>query len=413
MTDALPAPSAPFDVAVVGAGPSGLAAALHLARSGFRTVSIAPKSPPEDQRTTALLGSSVGLLQHLGVWDALAARGAALRTMRLVDVTGRLVRAPEVAFHAREIERDSFGVNVMNRDITDVLSTAAAETPGLTRLEGTVETVTIGERLVRLETGAGAVVEARVAVAADGRRSRLREAAGIGIDTWTYPQSALVLNAATEAAHDEISTEFHGPNGPYVLVPLPGRMVSIVLIEKPEAAEALNALSDEDLGRELERRAHSLLGRMTVVGPRQVYPLSGLTAKAFGRNRVALVGETAHVFPPVGAQGLNLSLRDVGHLAEALVRARRSGQDIGGAETLAAYDRMRRPDVKSRTLGVDIADRALLSDLLPAQIARSLGLALADRIAPLRRLIMREGLAPSFLTPRVMRPERPRRAVEP
>lgn len=402
MTATSPA-AGPFDVAVVGAGPSGLAAALLTAASGFRTASIAPPGPPDDGRTTALLGGSVTLLDTLGVRADLEALGAPLGTMRLVDVTGRLLRAPEVAFEAREIGRESFGINVANRDIVAVLGRAAEASANLLRIEGTVEDVAVGEGGVRLTTAAGETIEAKVAVAADGRRSRLRDAAGIEVDRWDYPQSALVLNLAVEFGHDDVSTEFHGPNGPYVLVPLPGRMVSVVLVEKPAVAEALAALPDAELGRELERRAHSILGKMTVDGPRQVYPLSGLTAKRFGANRIALVGEAAHVFPPIGAQGLNLGLRDVGHLGEILLGARRKGADIGGPETMAAYDRARRPDVKSRTLAVDLLDRSLLSDLLPAQIARSVGLTLAGRVPGLRRLMMREGLAPRFLTPRSMR----------
>lgn len=395
--------AATFDVAVVGAGPSGLAAALLMAQSGFRTVSIAPQALPADHRTTALLGGSTALLERMGVLEALTARGAELRTMRLVDVTGRLIRAPEVDFHAREIGRGSFGINVTNGDILDVLGAAAEATPNLTRIDGMVETVELGERLARLTTASGAAIEAKLVAAADGRRSRLREAAGIGVKTWTYPQSALILNLKCEVPHDEVSTEFHGRHGPFVLVPLPGNRVSVVLVEQPAEAERLAALDDAALARELERRAHSLLGRFTVDSPRQVYPLSGLTAQRFADRRVMLIGEAAHVFPPVGAQGLNLGLRDVGFLAEVAVRARRAGRDIGGPETCADFDRARRGDVTLRTAMVDMADRALLSDHLPAQLLRGLGLALADRIPPLRRLIIREGLTPTFGTPRLMR----------
>ncbi len=404
MTSA-PASTAPcYDVAVVGAGPAGLASALLFARLGFSTALVAPPTRPDDVRTTALLGGSVPFLKHLGVWDEIAAAGADLATMRLVDDTRRLVRAPEATFHAREIGLPSFGVNVVNTEITRVFDAHIAATPGLTRIERPVATVDLRDDRVVLRLDDGATVTARLAVAADGRRSILRDAAGIDTTTWAHPQSALVLNLAHDLPHGDVSTEFHTPTGPCVLVPLPGgRRSSVVLIERPEEAERLKAMDDAELSRELERRAHSLLGRMTVEPGRQVWPLSSLVALSYGRSRIALVGETAHTFPPIGAQGLNLSLRDAASLAEIVVDAHRRREDIGGAATLRAYERARRLDVETRTRGVDLANRALLSDLLPVQMARAFGFFLASRIGPLRRLVMREGLTPSLSAPRLMR----------
>lgn len=407
MTEPTATPPSPeprlFDVAVVGAGPAGLAAAAQCAELGFATVLIAPPTRPDDVRTTALLGGSVPFLKQLGVFEAVEAAGAPLATMRLVDATRRLVRAPETAFHAREIGLPSFGINIVNRALTHILDDKIATLPGLTRIEAPVETVTPHPDRIDLVTTEGARVSARLAVAADGRGSRLRDAAGIGTTTWGHPQSALVLNLAHTVPHGGVSTEFHTPTGPYVLVPLPGDRSSVVLIETQEEAERLRARSDADLSLELERRAHSLLGRMTVEPGRQVWPLSSLIAKSYGRDRIALVGETAHTFPPIGAQGLNLTLRDVASLAEIIAEARRHGEDIGGPATLAKYERARRLDVETRTRGVDLANRALLSDLLPVQAMRALGFFLAARIGPLRRLVMREGLTPSLAAPRLMR----------
>jgi 2-octaprenyl-6-methoxyphenol hydroxylase len=392
-----------FDVAVVGAGPAGLAAAALLAEAGFSTALVAPPARPDDVRTTALLGGSVPFLKSLGVWEAIEAAGAPLATMRLVDATDRLIRAPEANFHAREIGLPYFGVNVINRDLTRILDAKIAELPRLTRIEEAVATVTPLPDRIDLVTASGRRLTARLAVAADGKTSRLREAAGIATTTWAHPQSALVLNLAHQVPHRDISTEFHTATGPYVLVPLPGDRSSVVLIETPEEAERLRGLSDADLSRELERRARSLLGRMTVEPGRQVWPLASLVAKSYGANRVALVGETAHTFPPIGAQGLNLSLRDVAALGEVLEKARREHRDLGGADTLASYERSRRIDVETRARGVDLANRALLSDALPIQAARAFGFYLAGRLSPLRRLVMREGLTPSLIAPRRMR----------
>lgn len=392
-----------FDVAVVGAGPAGLAAAILLARCGLSTALVAPASRPDDVRTTALLGGSVAFFRTLGLWDEIAAAGAELATMRLVDDTGRLFRAPEATFRADEIGLDGFGVNIVNSALTAVLDARVAKSPRLVRIEAAVEAADLGGEEATLRLSTGTSLAARLVVAADGKKSKLREAAGIETTTWAHPQSALVLNLSHPVPHGSVSTEFHRPAGPYVLVPLPGNRSSVVLVERPEEAERLKALDDASLALELERLAHSILGRFTVEPGRQVWPLSSMIAKSHGRSRVALVGEAAHTFPPIGAQGLNLSLRDIASLAEVVVEAARERRDIGGADVLAAYERSRRLDVETRTRGVDLANRALLSDLLPIQAMRSFGFALANRIGPLRRTIMREGLTPSWSTPRLMR----------
>lgn len=395
-----------FDVAVVGAGPAGLASALLFADLGFTTALVAPETRPDDVRTTALLGGSVPFLTALGVWDDIAAAGADLATMRLVDDSARLIRAPEAIFQAREVDLPSFGVNIVNSDLTRILDARVSSSAKLTRVVRTVDGLNLAPDRARLRLADGSTLAAKLVVAADGRKSRLRDAVGIDCVTWAHAQSALVLNLTHDVPHGDVSTEFHTRSGPYVLVPLPGgRRSSVVLIERPEEAERLKALSDEALSAELERRAHSILGRMTVEPGRQVWPLSSLIAKSYGRDRVALVGETAHTFPPIGAQGLNLSLRDIASLGEIAAAARRAGDDIGGAKTLASYERARRPDVEMRTRGVDLANRALLSDALPVQAARAFGFFLAGRVPLLRRFVMREGLTPSLIAPRLMRGE--------
>ena len=399
-------PADAFDVAVVGAGPAGLASALLFGDLGFATALVAPETRPDDVRTTALLGGSVPFLTALGIWDDIAAAGADLSTMRLIDDSGRLIRAPEAVFHAREVDLPNFGVNIVNSDLTRILDARVSAAANLTRIVQAVDGLDVAPDRARLHLADGATLTAKLVVAADGKKSRLREAVGIDYVTWAHPQSALVLNLAHEVPHGDVSTEFHTRTGPYVLVPLPGgRRSSVVLIERPEEAERLKATTDEALSVELERRAHSILGRMTVEPGRQVWPLSSLIAKSYGRDRVALVGETAHTFPPIGAQGLNLSLRDIASLGEIAAAARRAGDDIGGGKTLAAYERARRPDVEMRTRGVDLANRALLSEALPIQAARAFGFFLAGRVPLLRRLVMREGLTPSLIAPRLMRGE--------
>ena len=400
---AMPPSATVCDVAVVGAGPSGLAAAILMAGTGLSTVLIAPAAPPVDRRTTALLGASVTLMERLDLLAEIAGRGASMHTMRLIDDTGRLIRAPEVNFRCQEIGLEVFGYNIHNADLTGILETRAAATPGLERLVAKVADVALGEAGAVLTLDDGRQVSARLAVAADGAKSQVRQAAGIAVKTWAYPQSAVVFDITHQRPHEGVSVEFHTRAGPFVLVPLPGEASSVVLVETPETATRLAALDAAELALEVERRSHAIFGRVTITTPRQVFPLTGATATRFGASRVALVGEAGHRFPPIGAQGLNLSLRDVGTLAECLGKARRRGEDIGGPALLAAYDRARKIDVGTRTIGVDVMDRALLSDHLPMQVARSFGLFLADRVAPLRHLMMREGLTPSIGTPRMMR----------
>ncbi|TBW37968.1 UbiH/UbiF family hydroxylase [Siculibacillus lacustris] len=392
------------EVAVVGAGPAGLSAAILFAGLGFSTVLVAPTSRPDDVRTTALLGGSRDFLKALGVWEAIAAAGCGLEAMRIVDDTGRLLRAPEVLFSARELGLDAFGVNIANADLTAILDTRARNAAGLRRIEAMVGAVAAGAGAIDLRLDGGGSLAARLVVAADGRGSPMRRAAGIDTREWALPQSALVLNFAHGKPHDGVSTEFHARHGPFVLVPLPGGdRSSAVLIDTPETVAALAALNDDTLAREAERRAHSILGAMRVVSERRIWPLSSLIAARCGRDRIALVGEAAHAFPPIGAQGLNLSLRDIADLAEVVVAARRQGEDIGGDGVMRAHERARRLDVETRTRGVDLINRTLLSDGLPAQAVRAVGLHLALRIGGLRRQMMREGLGPTVAAPRLMR----------
>jgi 2-octaprenyl-6-methoxyphenol hydroxylase len=390
------------EVAVIGGGPAGLVAAIALATAGVDTLLIAPPAEP-DHRTTALLAGSVTALETLGVWPACMPHAAPLRKIRLIDATQRLIRAPEVLFTADEIGLDAFGYNIENRHLIAALE-ARAVALKLTRMTGVALSMASDETGVTIKHADG---EARVklAIGADGRRSLCRAAAGIGTQRRSYPQTALTLNLAHARPHDDTSTEFHTESGPFTLVPLPGRRSSLVCVLDPAHAAELAAMNDAELSRDIERRAHSLLGAMNVESGRGIFPLAIETADAFAHDRIALVGEAAHVVPPIGAQGLNLGLRDGATIAELVAEARRQNIDIGAPQLLARYDTQRRADVTSRALAVDLLNRSLLTDFLPAQGARGLSLYLVDRIGPLRRALMREGVAPAASQPRLMRGE--------
>ena len=390
---------------VVGRGPAGLTAAIALAEGGISTLLVGSRPAKPDNRSTALLADSVTALDTLGVWFLCHAEAAPLKVMRIVDDTGRLWRAPEVRFEASEIGLDAFGYNIENRYLIDAMEERARNLSGLQIVDGDVLAIKAERNEVTVPVKDGSTYRAPLVIGADGRNSICRSAAGVHMDERDYQQVALTLCVRHTRPHHDTSNEFHTPNGPFTLVPLPGDRSSLVWVLDPAAADELAALDDADLSAEIEHASYSILGKIEAEPARGRFPLRVGTARRFADRRIALVGEAAHVIPPIGAQGLNLGLRDAATISELAILADRSHQDIGADEVLAHYDRLRRADVGSRTFAVDLLNRTLLSDFLPAQSMRGLGLYLIDRIGPLRRAVMREGVAPAAARPRLMRGE--------
>lgn len=381
------------DIIVAGTGPAGLVTALSLAQAGFSIVLVGPPVSSStglgDRRTTALMMPSLNFLDKLGLLDAIRPQAAPLKAMCITDATARLLRSPTVTFRAAEIGEDMFGMNIPNTHLNMVLDEAVKKTQAIRVLPSLVARWTPGPDKITAELESGEIITAQLAAAADGRRSPAREAAGIRVRFWEAGQSALVTNFTHTRPHNDTSTEFHTPDGPFTQVPLPGLRSSLVWVTRRHRAGELAALSETDLSRLVEQWMQSMLGRVEIEPGRQVFPLASALPQRFADKRVALVGEAAHIFPPIGAQGLNLGIRD----AEDLTRvALRYSSDPGVKAALSAYDRARRPDILARSSAVDLLNRSLLSDFLPAQAIRAAGLSLLRITPPLRAFFMREGL---------------------
>lgn len=376
-------------IAIVGAGAVGLAAALALANEGRQVAVLGPSGAVRDGRTVALLDGSWRLLGELGVLPALSEVAAPLAVMRLVDDTGSLFRQPPVEFRASEVGLEAFGWNVENAVLVEALAAQAGRHPLIRMLPHLVTAIAADADGVTLSGDGFAPVLAELVVGADGRLSQVRAAAGIEAREWRYPQMALTGLFSHRREHGDASTEFHTRKGPCTVVPMPGRRSSLVWLLDPAEADEVSGLDDAAFARRVEMRTHSLLGAMRLEGPRGRVPMGGLSVERFAAARMALIGEAAHVFPPIGAQGLNLGLRDVAALREAVQDA----GDPGDAAAMARYDAARRTDVRLRTGAVDALNRTLLTDLMPADLLRGAGLLALSRIGPLRRLAMRQGLA--------------------
>jgi 2-octaprenyl-6-methoxyphenol hydroxylase len=379
-----------FDIAVVGAGPAGQIAAIAMARGGRSVALVGPQPDGSDRRTTALMHQSLEMMERLGLWEALKPQAAGLQTMQILDGTKRLLRAPTVAFRSAEIDLPAFGYNIPNSALLETLAEAVVREALITRFDESADSISLDGPEVRIALADDATVIADFVIGADGRRSKTRESAGVGVKTWSYPQTALVLNFSHSLPHQNVSTEFHTESGPFTQVPLPGQRSSLVWVVTPKEVERLQALDLAALSAEVETRMQSMLGKVTVEDGVQAWPLSGMTAVHYGKGRAAFVGEAGHAFPPIGAQGLNLSLRDISALEDILI-------DRSGPIAANSGDRFharRRLDIASRTASVDLLNRSLLSSLLPVQMLRAAGLQVLASVAPLRNLVMQEGVAP-------------------
>ncbi|MGB7287662.1 MAG: FAD-dependent monooxygenase [Salaquimonas sp.] len=394
-----------YPIAVIGGGIVGLTAMLGLVRQGKDCILISPEMTEPDGKTSALLAQTVDFLDTLDIWIEASSFAYPLKTMRIIDGTKRLIRAPQTDFNASEIKRDAFGYNIENKKLGALLNSKLENFAEFQHLKSELISIesfdaASDKTTYKLETQSGSIITADIVIACDGRNSIVRTGLQIGERSWQYPQIALVGNFTHTLPNNDTSTEFHAETGPFTLVPLGSHRSSLVCVVNQSGADTLLATEPEQLNLHLEQKMQSILGKVQMEGQLKSFPLSGMVAKSFAKGSALLAGEAAHVFPPIGAQGLNLGLRDVASLLKLLASSNISPSEIG-----AEYQKLRAADILARTASVDILNRSLLSDFLPVQAGRSFGLFALGSLGSLRRFMMREGIAPGTS----LKPELPKK----
>jgi 2-octaprenyl-6-methoxyphenol hydroxylase len=397
------------DVLIAGGGFAGLALALAL-RQGLGpdfavTVADPEFSRGEDPRASAIAAAPRRMFEALGVWDAVAAGAQEIRDMIITDSrVDDAVRPVFLSFEGDIEPGEPFAHMIENAALVGELARKAAA-EGVAILPLPVTDFAVEGRGVSVTLGDGSVRTVKLLVAADGARSRLRERAGIALRGWSYGQSAIVTTVAHERDHNGRAEEHFLPGGPFAILPLRNRRSSIVWTEHTAEATRLVALPDAEFHDELERRFGLHLGELTLAGPRRAYPLGLWVARNFVAERLALVGDSAHVIHPIAGQGLNMGLRDVAALAEAVVDAARLGLDPGDATVLERYQRWRRFDTLAMGVSTDSLNRLFSNRSDVLRLVRDVGLGIVDRLPALKRMFIREAAGLTGEVPKLLRGE--------
>ena len=384
-----------FDVVIAGAGASGLALAAAVKqamRSGVSISVVDPATPPgaggTPLRTVAIAEGPRRLLERIGAWEAIEPKAQAILSMAIMDGEVRdAVRLQHLNFDAKN--SGPLAHMAFNDDVVGALA-ALCDRLGVQRLAASVIRWAPGKRVAEVGLSDGRALRARLAVAADGARSKLSVLADIATIGWDYDQAGIVATIAHERDHEGRAEQHFLPGGPFAILPLPGRRSSIVWNERRADAKALLALDPGDLTRELEYRFTPKLGEISLASRAEAFPFRFQIARRFVAERLALIGDAAHVVHPVAGQGLNLGLRDVAALAETIVGEMRLGLDPGAPAPLTAYERRRRFDVAASGLGLDALNRLFSNDFAPLRFIRDLGLRVVDRAPPLKDMLIAE-----------------------
>jgi 2-octaprenyl-6-methoxyphenol hydroxylase len=402
-----------FDVVIVGGGMAGMSLGAALAGSGL-SVAVVERLDPAvlkeaafDGRTTSIAHGSAQVLRGIGLWPLIEAGAEPILDIRVADGhPARGISPLFLHYDHTEVGIDPFGYIVENRDLRDGLFRLAADLPTLEiiapasvdetvrRADGATVSLSDGRRL-----------ECALVVGADGRNSPLRNAAGIQAIAFRYDQTAIVCTVKHERAHAGVAVELFLPGGPFAMLPMTGDRTNIVWTERSALASEYMALDDAAFLQEVRRRFGDWLGDLELAGPRFSYPLGLMHASRYTERRLALISEAAHAIHPIAGQGLNLGIRDVAALAEAIVDAVRLGLEPGDSTVLARYEAWRRIDNTTLVAVTDLLNRLFSNDVPPIRAARDLGLAAVGKVPPLKRLFMRHAMGVVGDLPRLVRGE--------
>jgi 2-octaprenyl-6-methoxyphenol hydroxylase len=401
------------DVLIVGGGLTGLTLACALAGAGAAVAVVDREAPAVqtetayDGRASAIAFASARVLRGIGIWPALESAAEPILDIRVADGhPARGVSHLFLHYDHRDVGDEPFGYIVENQATRLALQDRAAALPRLTVLApATVERLTRDAYGVEAHLADGRRVRAQLAVAADGRNSRIRSEAGIGAASISYGQTAIVCTVAAARSHAGVAVELFLPGGPFAMLPMTDNRCNIVWSERTDLAADYLALDDDAFLDELGRRFGDWLGPIELTGPRFAYPLGLLHADRYTEQRLALVGDAAHGIHPIAGQGLNLGLRDVAALAELVIDARRLGLDLAGPAVLDRYARWRRFDNVLLAAVTDGLNRLFSNDIPPLRLARDLGLAAVDRLPPAKRFLMRHAMGIVGDLPRLVRGE--------
>ena len=398
---------------IAGGGFAGLSLAIALRQTFGPAFAVAVADPAlaaregaDDERASAIAAAARRLFETLGVWKAVAHEAQPILDMVVTDsrLTDKM-RPRFLTFEGEIAPGEPFAHMIENRTLVAALLAKAREIDVTLLPTSVAQFDTAPGTRIEAQLGDGRTLAARLLVAADGGRSRLREQAGIASYGWQYGQSAIVTTVAHERDHEGRAEEHFLPAGPFAILPLKGRRSSIVWTETEDEAKRIMALPDVGFHAELERRFGLRLGEIEVVGARRAYPVGLLVARSFIAERMALVGDAAHVIHPIAGQGLNLGLRDVAALAEVIVDAARLGLDIGAADVLERYQRWRRFDTMAMGVATDGLNRLFSNRSDVLRLARDVGLGIVDRLPALKRVFMREAAGLVGEVPKLLRGE--------